>query len=94
MQDVWVRSSSAAVRAVVVCSAMTAGSRRVQGNKSELWRGVERVLKGLSPVQVNKATMNMLRRVEPYITWGTPNLKSVKELIYKRGYGKVSWAAC
>ena len=33
--------------------------------------------------------MNMLRRVEPYITWGTPNLKSVKELIYKRGYGKV-----
>ena len=38
--------------------------------------------------------MNMLRRVEPYITWGTPNLKSVKELIYKRGYGKVCWAAC
>jgi hypothetical protein len=31
----------------------------------------------------------MLRRVEPYITWGYPNLKSVKELIYKRGYGKV-----
>ncbi|KAK9838146.1 hypothetical protein WJX81_004043 [Elliptochloris bilobata] len=41
-------------------------------------------------VRVNKATMNMLRRVEPYITWGTPNLKSVKELIYKRGYGKVN----
>ena len=41
-------------------------------------------------VQINKATVNMLRRVEPYITWGTPNLKTVKELIYKRGYGKVS----
>ena len=40
-------------------------------------------------VQINKATVNMLRRVEPYITWGTPNLKTVKELIYKRGYGKV-----
>ena len=39
--------------------------------------------------QINKATVNMLRRVEPYITWGTPNLKTVKELIYKRGYGKV-----
>ena len=40
-------------------------------------------------MQINKATMNMLRRVEPYITWGTPNLKTVRELIYKRGYGKV-----
>ena len=39
--------------------------------------------------QVNKATVNMMRRVEPYITWGHPNLKTVKELIYKRGYGKV-----
>lgn len=38
---------------------------------------------------MNKATINMLRRVEPYITWGYPNLKTVKELIYKRGYGKV-----
>ena len=42
-----------------------------------------------SAVQINKATLNMLRRVEPYITWGTPNLKTVRELIYKRGYGKV-----
>jgi len=41
-------------------------------------------------IKINKATMNMLRRVEPYITWGTPNLKTVKELIYKRGYGKVN----
>jgi len=40
-------------------------------------------------VKVNKATANMLRLVEPYITYGTPSLKSVKELIYKRGHGKV-----
>lgn len=33
--------------------------------------------------------MNMLRRVEPYIAYGYPNLKSVRELIYKRGAGKV-----
>ncbi|ESQ39040.1 hypothetical protein EUTSA_v10001606mg [Eutrema salsugineum] len=41
-------------------------------------------------LKVNKATINMLRRVEPYVTYGYPNLKSVKELIYKRGYGKLS----
>ncbi|KAK9905010.1 hypothetical protein WJX75_007664 [Coccomyxa subellipsoidea] len=41
-------------------------------------------------IRMNKATINMLRRVEPYITWGYPNLKTVKELIYKRGYGKVN----
>jgi large subunit ribosomal protein L7e len=40
-------------------------------------------------LKVNKATMNMLRRVEPYIAYGYPNLKSVRELIYKRGHGKV-----
>lgn len=39
-------------------------------------------------IKVNKATINMLRIVEPYITYGYPNLKSVKDLIYKRGYGR------
>ncbi|XP_036343317.1 60S ribosomal protein L7-like [Rhagoletis pomonella] len=32
----------------------------------------------------------MLRIAEPYITWGYPNLKSVRELIYKRGIVKHS----
>ncbi|KAK9818650.1 hypothetical protein WJX74_008699 [Apatococcus lobatus] len=41
-------------------------------------------------IRVNKALINMMRRVEPYIAWGYPNLKSVKELIYKRGHGKVN----
>lgn len=41
-------------------------------------------------VKLNKATITMLRLVEPYITYGTPNLKSVRELIYKRGYGRVN----
>jgi len=35
----------------------------------------------------------MLRRVEPYIAWGYPSQKTVRELIYKRGYGKVSKVA-
>lgn len=30
----------------------------------------------------------MLRIVEPYITWGYPNLATVKKLVYKRGYSK------
>jgi large subunit ribosomal protein L7e len=40
-------------------------------------------------VKINKATLGLLKRVEPYIAWGYPNLKSVRELIYKRGFGKV-----
>jgi 60S ribosomal protein uL30 len=41
-------------------------------------------------VKLNKATINMLRLVNPYITYGEPNLKTVRELIYKRGFGKVN----
>merc|ERR1712137_1333728 len=40
-------------------------------------------------IKLNKATINMLRICEPYVAWGTPNLKSVRELVYKRGYAKV-----
>lgn len=40
-------------------------------------------------VQLNKATINMLRITEPNIAWGYPSLKTVRELIYKRGYAKV-----
>lgn len=40
-------------------------------------------------VRLNNSSLIMLRLVEPYITYGTPNKKSVSELIYKRGYGKV-----
>eukprot|EP00049_Salpingoeca_infusionum_P016942 m.351261 g.351261 ORF g.351261 m.351261 type:complete len:238 (-) comp16207_c0_seq1:152-865(-) len=41
-------------------------------------------------IRINKATMNMLRAVEPYVAYGYPNLKTVRELIYKRGYGKIN----
>merc|ERR1712119_125295 len=40
-------------------------------------------------IKLNKATINMLRICEPYIAWGTPNLKSVRELVYKRGFVKI-----
>jgi hypothetical protein len=50
-------------------------------------------------MQVNKATSGLLKRIEPYIAFGNPSLKSVKELVYKRGYAKVcardaEWTAC
>lgn len=41
-------------------------------------------------IKVTKATTQMLQLVEPYVTYGEANLKSVRELIYKRGYGKVN----
>jgi large subunit ribosomal protein L7e len=34
--------------------------------------------------------MNMIRRVEPYITYGYPSQSVIRKLIYKRGYGKVN----
>jgi len=40
-------------------------------------------------VKLNKATINMLRICEPHIAWGYPNQKSVRDLIYKRGFAKV-----
>jgi len=39
---------------------------------------------------LTKATKQMLQLVTPYIAYGEPNLKSVRELIYKRGYAKVN----
>merc|ERR1711915_553039 len=41
-------------------------------------------------VKLNKSTPNMLRLVEPFIAWGYPNLKTIRELIYKRGFAKVN----
>ncbi|KAJ9443864.1 60S ribosomal protein L7-2 [Diplonema papillatum] len=40
-------------------------------------------------LQVNKATLSMLNRVEPYIAWGYPSRSTVSKLIYKRGYANV-----
>jgi large subunit ribosomal protein L7e len=41
-------------------------------------------------VRLNKATINMLRKVEPYIAYGYPSRKVVTDLLYKRGFGKVN----
>jgi len=39
-------------------------------------------------LRVNKATLEMIKRVEPYIAYGYPSLKATRSLIYKRGFGK------
>merc|ERR1712032_3060 len=41
-------------------------------------------------VRLTKATSEMLKIVEPFVAYGYPNLKSVRELVYKRGYAKSS----
>jgi len=41
-------------------------------------------------VRMNKAMLVMLRLVEPYIAYGEANVKSVSELLYKRGFAKVN----
>jgi len=40
-------------------------------------------------IRLTKATSRMLHLVTPYVTWGEPNLKAVRELIYKRGFLKI-----
>ena len=41
-------------------------------------------------IKLTKATMNMIRKVEPYVAYGYPSLKTVREVLYKRGHGKVN----
>ncbi|XP_068432916.1 60S ribosomal protein L7-like 1 [Clinocottus analis] len=40
-------------------------------------------------VKINKTSVAMMKMVEPYVAWGFPNLKSVRELILKRGQTRV-----
>lgn len=39
-------------------------------------------------IRLNAATMNMMRMVSPWITWGYPSLMTIRKLMYKRGYAK------
>merc|ERR1719315_426730 len=40
-------------------------------------------------LKVNKPILQMLKLVQPYVTYGYPSLKTVRQLIYKRGYAKL-----
>merc|ERR1711974_375039 len=50
---------------------------------------VRQILNGVF-VRLNAATIKMLRLVEPYVAYGYPNLKTVRELVYKRGFARVN----
>merc|ERR1712072_1367249 len=41
-------------------------------------------------MRVNAPALNMLKMVAPYVAYGSLNVKSVRELIYKRGFGKIN----
>lgn len=40
-------------------------------------------------IKISKTSVAMLKVVEPYVAWGFPNLKSVRELILKRGQTRI-----
>jgi len=39
--------------------------------------------------KINKATLQMIKIAEPYITWGYPNLKSIRDMVLKRGFLRI-----
>merc|ERR1719248_205003 len=41
-------------------------------------------------LKVNKPIINMLKYVQPYVTYGYPTLKTIRDLVYKRGFAKVN----
>merc|ERR1719174_2055163 len=41
-------------------------------------------------VKLNKATWNMIRIIEPFVTFGFPTRDTISKLVYKRGYGRVN----
>jgi len=41
-------------------------------------------------VKLNKATWNMIRIIEPFVTFGYPSRETISKLVYKRGYGKIN----
>lgn len=40
-------------------------------------------------LKATESTLAKLQMVEPYVTYGYPNIKNVRDLIFKRGYGRV-----
>ncbi|KAF7822764.1 60S ribosomal protein L7-1 [Senna tora] len=69
---------------------------RIQG-KSDMHPKTRKVLYSLRLrrifsavfVKANEGILEKLKMVEPYVTYGYPNLKSIKELIYKKGRAKI-----
>jgi 60S ribosomal protein uL30 len=43
-------------------------------------------------VRLSKPMLNMLKLVDPYITWGSPSLATVRHLLYKRAHLRINGA--
>jgi len=41
-------------------------------------------------IRVNRATLNMIKKIEPFVTFGYPTRHTISNLIYKRGFGKIN----
>uniref|UniRef100_A0A8C6BR41 Large ribosomal subunit protein uL30-like ferredoxin-like fold domain-containing protein n=1 Tax=Monodon monoceros TaxID=40151 RepID=A0A8C6BR41_MONMO len=72
--------------AFVLCIKRINGGLLVQRTIARL--SLNKIFNGVF-MQVTPQTIKTFRIVEPYVTWGFPNLKSVRELILKRGQAKV-----
>jgi 60S ribosomal protein uL30 len=40
-------------------------------------------------IKLNKATINMLKLIQPYVAYGYPSVECIRSLIYKRGFAKI-----
>jgi large subunit ribosomal protein L7e len=67
------------------------GTRKLHPDVQKIFRLLRmRQIHNTVFVRVNKATSNMIRRIEPYVTYGFPTVATIRRLIYKRGYVKVN----
>jgi len=41
-------------------------------------------------IRVNRATLNMIKKIEPFVTFGYPTRTTIAHMIYKRGHGKIN----
>jgi len=41
-------------------------------------------------IRVNRATLNMIKKIEPFVTYGYPTRTTIANLVYKRGFGKIN----
>jgi len=41
-------------------------------------------------IELNRSTIKMLKLIEPHIAWGIPNLKTVRLMIFKRGFANIN----
>ncbi|QPG75273.1 60S ribosomal protein L7 [Brettanomyces nanus] len=41
-------------------------------------------------VKLSKATLELLKLVDPFVAYGYPSLSTIRKLVYKRGFGKIN----